>query len=298
MAAAVAGCTACSPSAPPGTGGLPAAGVALPTAGAGFDYQIGGAYTPPPGVRVVARDHAAQPAAGTYNICYVNAFQAQPGSAAEWGDLVLRAPDGTVVLDQDWNEALLDLRTADRRERIAAKVDAWVDDCADKGYQAIEPDNYDSFTRSRGLLSDRDAQAYVRLLSAHAHDKGLAVAQKNTSELADRRQENGLDFAIAEECGEQDNCDEYTAAFGDQCHRHRIHRRRFEQCLRPLEQIAQHRPARPRGRPRGCARLLPRRLLTATACPSRHRHPAFRDRARMVPVERGSTPAMAPCLDR
>jgi hypothetical protein len=209
LMAAVLGGTACSASA------APAATPAPPPVKAGFDYQIGGAYTPPAGVEIVSRDHGDAPAAGLYNICYVNAFQAQPGAEGEWDDLLLRDGSGKVVVDEDWGEALLDLRTADKRTRVAAKVNAWVDNCAAKGYQAIEPDNYDSFTRSRGLLSDGDAQAYIRLLSAHAHEKGLAIAQKNTSELAGQRQANGLDFAVAEECGEQDNCDEYTPAFGD-----------------------------------------------------------------------------------
>ncbi|MBB5916166.1 hypothetical protein BJY24_005078 [Nocardia transvalensis] len=211
----VAGCVACSPSEPPAAEVPPPAGVTVPPVGAEFDYQMGGAYPPPPGVRVVTRDHAARPAAGIYNICYVNAFQAQPDGAADWGDLVLRDANGETIVDEDWNEAVLDLRTADKRERVAAKVNAWVDGCAAAGYQAVEPDNYDSFTRSHGLLSDRDAQAYIRLLSAHAHTDGLAVAQKNTAELADRRRENGLDFAVAEECGDQDDCGEYTAAFGN-----------------------------------------------------------------------------------
>ncbi|MDT7798353.1 MAG: hypothetical protein QOI78_1786 [Actinomycetota bacterium] len=208
LAAAVLGGTACTASAAP-------AAVTPPPVKAGFDYQIGGAYTPPAGVQVVSRDHGDAPAAGLYNICYVNAFQAQPGSEGEWGDLLLRDANGNVVVDEDWDEALLDLHTADKRTRVAAKVNAWIDECAAKGYQAIEPDNYDSFTRSRGLLSDSDAQAYIRLLSAHAHAKGLAIAQKNTSELAGQRQANGLDFAIAEECGQQKNCDEFTPAFGD-----------------------------------------------------------------------------------
>ncbi|GAB3163950.1 endo alpha-1,4 polygalactosaminidase [Amycolatopsis stemonae] len=211
FAAVVMAGTACSASAAPET----RAAVTPPPAKAGFDYQIGGAYTPAPEVKVVSRDHTAAPAAGLYNICYVNAFQAQPGAEGEWGDLLLRDADGTVVVDEDWNEALLDLRTADKRQRVATKVNAWVDDCAATGYQAIEPDNYDSYTRSQGLLSDTDAQAYIRLLSAHAHAKGLATAQKNTSELAGQRQANGLDFAVAEECGEQNNCGEYTPAFGD-----------------------------------------------------------------------------------
>lgn len=209
LGAAVLVGTACSASA------APTAAFAPPPVKAGFDYQIGGAYAPPSGVRVVSRDHTAQPAVGLYNICYVNAFQAQPNAEGEWGDLLLRDAGGNVVVDGEWGEALLDLRTADKRQRVAAKVNVWVDGCAAKGFQAIEPDNYDSFTRSQDLLSDSDAQAYIRLLSAHAHEKGLAIAQKNTLELAGRRHANGLDFAIAEECGEQDNCGEYTPAFGD-----------------------------------------------------------------------------------
>lgn len=215
LAAVVLTGTACSADATPAAGATTTAAVTPPPVKAGFDYQIGGAYTPASDVKVVSRDHTAQPAKGLYNICYVNAFQAQPGAEGEWGDLLLRDADGNVVIDEDWNEALLDLRTADKRQRVAAKVDAWVDDCAAKGYQGVEPDNFDSYTRSRGLLSDGDAQSYIRLLSAHAHAKGLAIAQKNTSELSDQRQANGLDFAIAEECGQQKNCGEFTPAFGD-----------------------------------------------------------------------------------
>ncbi|MGV9293584.1 endo alpha-1,4 polygalactosaminidase [Amycolatopsis sp. NPDC003676] len=190
--------------------------VPLPAPHAGFDYQIGGPYQPPAGVQVVSRDHSAPAAAGLYNICYVNAFQAQPGAEKDWGDLVLRDDNGNVVIDHDWNEALLDLRTADKRSRIADKVGTWIDECAGKGYQAVEPDNYDSFTRSQGLLSARNAQDLVKLLSQRAHGKGLAIGQKNTSELASSRVDNGLDFAVAEECGEQDNCAEYTQHFGNQ----------------------------------------------------------------------------------
>ena len=194
----------------------PAATVALPPAHAGFDYQIGGAYTPPAGVQVVSRDHDDPPAAGLYNICYVNAFQVQPGAEGDWdADLLLRDASGKVVVDQDWGEALLDVSTAAKRTRIADKVGAWIDQCAAKGYQAVEPDNYDSYSRSKKLLTPAEAEAYIGLLSAHAHSKGLAIAQKNTVELAGDRTANGLDFAVAEECGTYNECGDYTAAFGD-----------------------------------------------------------------------------------
>ncbi|WP_328492403.1 endo alpha-1,4 polygalactosaminidase [Streptomyces sp. NBC_00414] len=182
----------------------------------GFDYQIGGAYPPPSGVRIVARDRGADPARGLYNICYVNAFQAQPDEQDDWAeDLLLRDRKGKVVIDADWDEALLDIGTPAKRERIAARVDKWIDGCADKGFDAVEPDNYDSYTRSRGLLDADDAVSFIRLLSAHAHARGLAIAQKNTVELSDRRSRAGLDFAVVEECGAYDECGEYADAFDD-----------------------------------------------------------------------------------
>ncbi|RDD84377.1 endo alpha-1,4 polygalactosaminidase [Streptomyces parvulus] len=200
----------------PGGAQAEAAAPLPPPAHAGFDYQIGGAYTPPSGVRVVSRDHEASPAAGLYNICYVNAFQAQRGAEDEWDDdLLLRDASGNIVYDGEWKEAILDTRTADKRQRIAAKVGTWIDQCGAKGFQAIEPDNFDSFSRSKNLLDEADAQAYIKLLSARAHAGGMAIGQKNTVELAGNRVENGLDFAVAEECGEWEECGDYTAEFGN-----------------------------------------------------------------------------------
>ncbi|MET7304870.1 endo alpha-1,4 polygalactosaminidase [Embleya sp. NPDC005575] len=193
-----------------------AAAIPLPPTHANFDYQIGGAYTPPAGVDVVTRDHSATPAPGLYNICYVNAFQAQPNAEGDWpADVLLRRGDGSIVYDGQWKEALLDLRTADKRTAVAQKVDALIDECAGKGFQAVEPDNYDSFTRSEGLLNDGNAQDYIALLSAHAHQRGLAIGQKNTPELAANRTALGLDFAVAEECGQWKECSDYTDHFGD-----------------------------------------------------------------------------------
>ena len=193
-----------------------AASVQLPPTHAGFDYQIGGAYTPPAGVKVVTHDHTASPAAGLYNICYVNAFQAQSGAEGEWAsDLLLRDSAGKVVYDKDWNEALLDITTDAKRQRIADQIGTQINGCRDKGFQAVEPDNYDSYTRSGKRLTANNAQAFIKLLSARAHADGLAIAQKNTSELAANRTANGLDFAVAEQCGQYRECGDYTSAFGN-----------------------------------------------------------------------------------
>ncbi|MGW1535917.1 endo alpha-1,4 polygalactosaminidase [Streptomyces aureus] len=196
--------------------GRTADSVELPPLHAGFDYQIGGAYPPAADVRIVSRDRSSSPAAGLYNICYVNAFQAQPEERGQWpADLLLRDADGKVVVDKDWNEALLDIRTPDKRRRVAARVEHWIDECADKGFDAVEPDNYDSYTRSGKLLTADDATAFITLLSRHAHERNLAIGQKNTAELAGLRERTGLDFAVAEECGEYDECGTYAKAFHD-----------------------------------------------------------------------------------
>ncbi|MQY34139.1 hypothetical protein SRB17_21050 [Streptomyces sp. RB17] len=219
---ALAGCAAGGSGASGDSGGKerrsspkPAA-VRLPPRHAGFDYQIGGAYPPPKGVRIVSRDRSASPAPGLYNICYVNAFQAQPEERASWpADLLLRDAHGEAVIDEDWNEALLDLRTPARRERVAERVNDWIDGCANKGFDAVEPDNYDSYTRSHRLLTAADATAFMTLLTRHAHARHLAVAQKNTAELAGVRRRAGLDFAVTEECGQYGECGVFARAFDD-----------------------------------------------------------------------------------
>lgn len=190
--------------------------VTPPPVHAGFDYQLGGPYAPPAGVSVVVRDHTASPAPDTYNVCYVNAFQAQPDAEGEWDDdLLLRDAHGETVMDKDWDEALLDIGTDAKRRRVATRVNTWIDTCAAKGFQAVEPDNYDSYTRApKGSLTTDDAKAFLALLADHAHDKGLAIAQKNTPELAPDREKVGLDFAVVEECGMYDECGDYIAAFG------------------------------------------------------------------------------------
>jgi hypothetical protein len=199
------------------TGG--AASVVLPAANAGFDYQIGGAYPPPAGVTVVSRDRADPPAPGLYNICYVNGFQTQPQEESFWlgqhPDLVLRDGNGDPVVDPDWGEDLLDTSTDVKRTALAAIVGGWISQCAADGFNAVEIDNLDSYSRSGGLLTQANNVAFMALLSATAHSNGLAVGQKNSVELLGSSSEMGTDFAVAEECNRYDECDAYRAVYGD-----------------------------------------------------------------------------------
>ncbi|MEV1047491.1 endo alpha-1,4 polygalactosaminidase [Streptomyces sp. NPDC049916] len=190
-----------------------------PTPDMTFDYQIGGGYPPAAGVRAVARDRGDRPAEGMYNVCYVNAFQAQPDALDWWRenhpDLLLRDDDGDLVADEAWDEALLDTTTADRRTRLESIVGRWIDGCAKAGFQAVEPDNLDSFERSDGLLTPEHNAAFAELLATRAHAAGLAIGQKNTTGLLARREQIGFDFAVTEECGRYDECADYASAYDD-----------------------------------------------------------------------------------
>jgi len=85
-----------------------------------------------------------------------------------------------------------------------------VERCARKGFDAVEFDNLDSWTRFDDEGSDApelpfdkaDAIDYAELLTDHAHAQHLAVGQKNTPQLGRRNSLDviGFDFAIAEQC--------------------------------------------------------------------------------------------------
>lgn len=191
-----------------------------PPINAQFDYQIGGAYTPGASVGIVDRDHTAAPAAGKYNICYVNAFQTQPDDTTTWAgandDLILRDADGKKVGDPVWHEYILDTSTQAKRDRIATIVNGWITECARKGFNAVEPDNLDTYTREPKLLTQANNLALATSLASHAHAEGLAIAQKNTAELgAADKEAVGFDFAIAEECQYKSECGSYTKVYGN-----------------------------------------------------------------------------------
>jgi Glycoside-hydrolase family GH114 len=193
--------------------------ITLPTPNVDWDYQIGGAFPPADSVGIVSRDRLAAPSAGDYNVCYVNAFQTQPNERAFWRDkpsrwaLVLKNGRGRPIVDGQWGEFLLDTRTAAKRRALIRIVGRWIDGCADAGFQAAEFDNLDSFYRGKGLITRSHNKAFARLLTSRAHRAGLAAAQKNWSEVSARGPGLGFDFAIAEQCGEFDECGAYAAAY-------------------------------------------------------------------------------------
>jgi len=198
----------------------PAVTVSLPPAGAVADYQLGGAYPLPQGATVVARDSTDEPAAGAYSICYLNGFQSQPAETSSWiadrPDLVLRDEAGPVI-DANWpDEIVFDTSTEAKQAGILEVIGPLIDGCAAAGFDAVEFDNLDSFTRTGGLLTASDNFALASSYVDRAHAVGLAAAQKNTAEHARLlHEESGFDFAVVEECWRFEECGLYTAVYGD-----------------------------------------------------------------------------------
>lgn len=94
-----------------------------PRPAGGFDHQLGGPRTPPPGVSVVTRDRHRGPRARPALHLPLNGSQAQPEESPWWrsnhpGALPTTA-GGDHVVDPDWNEVLLDTSSD------AGRVSSW-----------------------------------------------------------------------------------------------------------------------------------------------------------------------------
>ncbi len=207
---ALAACTASVPTADP-------TDFAASLDGATFDYQLGGGYAPAGDVTVVVRDRSDVPAAGLLSICYINAFQTQPDELEDWpSDAVLVDDSGLPVRDPDWpDEALLDISSPTGREIVVATVGEWIRQCAEDGFDAVEFDNLDSFTRADGRISVDDGMEVAASLVSIAHAAGLGAGQKNAAEFAVAfRDQAGFDFAVSEECAAYDECSAYVETYG------------------------------------------------------------------------------------
>lgn len=182
-----------------------------------FDYQLGGAYPPADDVTVVVRDRSDEPEDDLYSICYLNAFQTQPDELGDWpSDAVLVDDSGLPVRDPDWpDEALLDISSPAGQKIVVTTVGEWIRQCAAAGFDAVEFDNLDSFTRAGGRIPVDDGIDVAAKLVAIAHAAGLSAGQKNAAEFAATFHDKAdFDFAVSEECAAYDECSAYVETHG------------------------------------------------------------------------------------
>lgn len=186
-----------------------------------FHWQLQGEIALGPEIRVVGADLyetsadqvAAWRAKGIYPICYINV-----GAVEEWRDDFDRFPK-SVIGNAYWGwdgEYWLDIR---RFDQFADLMTARFDLCREKGFLAIEPDNIDAFeadqsNKSTGFDIKREDQlAYLDWLIDQAHDRGLAIGQKNVAEFVPDLI-GRMDFALLESAhplGFMDDSDAYVA---------------------------------------------------------------------------------------
>ncbi len=182
-----------------------------PPPGPGTPWQIrlDGGVPDDPGALVVEVDYQAPEDLvgrlerdGVYTVCYMSA-----GTVEEY------RPDAEGFSDEvagkglpDWpDERYLDLR---RLDVLGPLWEARLDSCAAAGFDAVDPDNIDSYANDSGFpLTEDDAVTAALWLAEAAHERGLAIGQKNAPELTGRLV-GVFDFAVTEECLTQGWCDE------------------------------------------------------------------------------------------
>lgn len=133
-------------------------------------------------------------------VCYLSA-----GSWENWRPDRNAFP-ATVLgkpLDGWPGERWLDIR---KLNVLAAPMKARLDLCKKKGFDAVDPDNVDSWQADTGFpLTKAHAVDYLRFLSTEAHKRGLAIGLKNATELS-ASVLTSMDFAVTEDCFDQGWC--------------------------------------------------------------------------------------------
>jgi hypothetical protein len=133
-------------------------------------------------------------------ICYISV-----GSWENWRPDASQFP--SAVLGKDYSgwpgEKWLDIR---RIDLLAPIMRARLDQCQQKGFDGIEPDNIDGYGNNTGFpLTYADQLRYNRWLAEEAHLRGLSIGLKNDSEqVADLL--NDFDWALTEDCFDQGWC--------------------------------------------------------------------------------------------
>ena len=96
-------------------------------------------------------------------------------------------------------ERWLDIREiATLRTIMGARMDAAVA----KGFDGVDPDNVDGYSNNTGFpLSAGHQITYNQMLASEAHNRGLAVALKNSAELVVDLVDD-FDFSVCEQCFE------------------------------------------------------------------------------------------------
>jgi hypothetical protein len=146
-----------------------------------------------------AAEVAALHAGGKRAICYIDA-----GTYENWRPDAGSFPSSVLGSGNGWpGEQWLDIRQLSVLRPI---MTARLQMCAQKGFDAVEPDNIDGYQNSTGFpLTAQDQLNFNKWLAGEAHALGLAVFQKNDPDQAGALQPF-FDGAVDEQCNEYSEC--------------------------------------------------------------------------------------------
>lgn len=147
---------------------------------------------------------AALHAQGRVVLCYISV-----GSWEDWRSDADQFP--AEILGNDYEgwpgERWLDIRQIDL---LASIMRARFDQCRDKGFDGVEPDNVDGYTNDTGFpLTYQDQLAYNTWLANEAHARGLSIGLKNDEAQAVDLVSH-FDWAMTEDCFADEWCEEMS----------------------------------------------------------------------------------------
>lgn len=145
--------------------------------------------------------------AGRAVICYFSAgsWESYRPDSAKFPDNIKGDPLDPPFADELW----IDIRSPVVRGLMQERLDL----AAQRGCDAVEPDNVDGYSNKNGLgLTAADQLDYNKFIAAEAHARGLSVGLKNDlDQLAEL--EPHFDWALNEECFTYSECDLYSPTF-------------------------------------------------------------------------------------
>lgn len=147
-----------------------------------------------------AKTVAALHAAGRKTICYISV-----GTWEDWRPDAAKFPDSVKGRSNGWQgEKWLDIR---QMNVLGPIMEARLDLCKAKGFDAVEPDNVDGYSNVTGFpLTYWDQLNYNRFIANAAHARGLSVGLKNDlDQILDLV--SSFDWALSEQCFQYNECD-------------------------------------------------------------------------------------------
>ena len=82
--------------------------------------------------------------------------------------------------------------------------------CAEKGFDAVEPDNIEAFSNKSGFpITAAEQLTFNEWVAEAVHSLGMAVLQKNDAEQAAAMQPD-FDGVLTEQCNQYEECSDYA----------------------------------------------------------------------------------------